>query len=137
MMRCCFDRRVWIGISVLAAGLFIADPRAGWVALPVLAGLACPVSMLVMMRGMRQGTGSAPETQTAGRLAPAALRRRIAPWRSPGCAAKSSSSRLLPAMSRSPRTTKPRSGADDLLRAYEPLRRIGHPPRVRLASFGR
>jgi hypothetical protein len=58
-MRCCFDKRVWIGLGVLAAGLLIADPRAGWVALPVLAGLACPVSMLFMMRGMRQGAGSA------------------------------------------------------------------------------
>jgi Protein of unknown function (DUF2933) len=57
-MRCCFDKRVWIGLGVLAAGLLIADPRSGRVALPVLAGLACPVSMLFMMRGMRQGTGS-------------------------------------------------------------------------------
>jgi Protein of unknown function (DUF2933) len=59
MMKCCFDKRVWIALGVLAAGLLIADPRAGWVALPVLAGLACPVSMLFMMRGMRRDTGSA------------------------------------------------------------------------------
>ena len=58
-MRCCFDKRVWIGLGVLAVGLLVVDPRAGWAALPVLAGLACPVSMLFMMRGMRQGTGSA------------------------------------------------------------------------------
>jgi hypothetical protein len=57
-MRCCFDKRVWIGLGMLAAGLLIADPRAGWTALPVLAGLACPVSMLVTMRGMRQTAGS-------------------------------------------------------------------------------
>ncbi len=61
MMKCCFDKRVWIGLGVLAAGLLVLDPRAGWVALPVLAGLACPVSMLFMMRGMRRGTGSARE----------------------------------------------------------------------------
>ena len=59
MMRCCFDKRVWIGLGVLAAGPLIVDPRVGWVALPVLAGLACPVSMLVMMRGMRQVAGPA------------------------------------------------------------------------------
>jgi hypothetical protein len=59
MMKCCFDKRIWIALGVLAAGLLIADPRAGWVALPVLAGLACPVSMLFMMRGMRRDTGSA------------------------------------------------------------------------------
>src|SRR5712691_9900756 len=58
-MKCCFDKRAWIGLGVLAAGLLIVNPRAGWVALPVLAGLACPVSMLFMMRGMRPGTGSA------------------------------------------------------------------------------
>ncbi len=57
MMRCCFDKRVWIGLGALAVGLLIADPRAGWVALPVLAGLACPLSMLFMMRGMRRGSG--------------------------------------------------------------------------------
>src|SRR5437016_3942967 len=59
MMRCCFDKRVWIGLGVLAMGLLVVDPRVGWVALPVLAGLACPVSILFMMRGMRQGAGSA------------------------------------------------------------------------------
>src|SRR5487761_1341521 len=59
MMRCCFDKRVWIGLGVLAIGLLVVDPRAGWVALPVLAGLACPGSMLFMMRGMRRGTGLA------------------------------------------------------------------------------
>ncbi len=58
MLRCCFDKRVWIGLGVLAAGLLIVDPRAGWVALPVLAGLACPLSMLLMIRVMRPGTGS-------------------------------------------------------------------------------
>jgi hypothetical protein len=58
MMRCCFDKRVWIGLGALAAGLLIVDPHVGWVALPVLAGLACPVSMLFMMRGMRHPAGS-------------------------------------------------------------------------------
>jgi hypothetical protein len=60
MMRCCFDKRVWIGFGVLAAGLLVADPRADRVAVPVLGGLACPVSMLFMMRSMRHGTGPAP-----------------------------------------------------------------------------
>ncbi len=59
MLRCCFDKRVWIGLGVLAIGLLVVDPRAGWVALPVLAGLACPASMLFMMRGMRHPADSA------------------------------------------------------------------------------
>jgi len=66
MMRCCFDKRVWIGLGVLAAGLLIVDPRAGWVALPMLAGLACPVSMLVMMRGMRHPAGPAGAAAPGG-----------------------------------------------------------------------
>jgi hypothetical protein len=57
MMKCCFDKRVWAGAGVLAVVLLVADPHAGWAALPVLAGLACPLSMLFMMRGMRGGAG--------------------------------------------------------------------------------
>ena len=30
MMKCCFGQRAWIGFGVLAAGLLIADPQAGW-----------------------------------------------------------------------------------------------------------
>jgi len=63
--KCCFDRRVWIGLGVLAVGLLVADPRAGWVALPVLAGLACPVSMLLMMRSMRRPAGGAKRDRDA------------------------------------------------------------------------
>lgn len=58
-MRCCSGKRVWIGLGMLAVGLLMVNPRAGWTALPVLAGLACPVSMLFMVRGMRHPAGSA------------------------------------------------------------------------------
>ena len=64
MMKCCFGQRAWIGLGVLVAGLLIAGPQAGWVALPVLAGLACPVPMIAMMRGMRHGAG--PGTTAPG-----------------------------------------------------------------------
>jgi len=59
MMRCCFDKRVWTGLGLLAVGLLVADPRAGWAALPLLASLACPVSMLFMIRRVRRGAGPA------------------------------------------------------------------------------
>src|SRR5262245_2634944 len=65
MMRCCFDKPVWIGLGALAAGLLAFDPHLGWVALPVLAGLACPLSMLATMRGMRQGATCARDPEAA------------------------------------------------------------------------
>ena len=65
MLKCCLDKRVWAGLGVLAAVLLVADPRPGWTALPVLAGLACPISMLFMVRG---STG-APEPPDPGRAA--------------------------------------------------------------------
>jgi hypothetical protein len=83
MMKCCFDKRVWLGLGLLAAGLLVFSPHLGWVALPVLAGLACPLSMLVMMRGMRRGAACAREPEggrqaEAGRAAGiAGLRREI------------------------------------------------------------
>ena len=70
MMRCCFDKRVWIGLGVLAAGLVVFAPHLGWVALPVLAGLACPLSMLMMMRGMRQGATRAPDPEAVAQAGP-------------------------------------------------------------------
>src|SRR6266576_1408972 len=56
MLNCCFDKRVWAGL--------------GWTALPVLAGLACPMSMLFMMRGMARSRTGAPEPPDAQRPDP-------------------------------------------------------------------
>jgi len=58
-MRCCCDKPAWIGLGVPPAGLLVADPKAGWVVLPVLAGLACLVQVPLLMRGMRHHGGSA------------------------------------------------------------------------------
>lgn len=59
MVKCCVDKRVWAGLGALAVVLLLAEPRLGWAVLPVLAGLACPVSMLFMMRGMGRGSADA------------------------------------------------------------------------------
>ncbi len=40
MTKCCFHERVWIGPGPLAAGMLVINPYAGFVAVPVLAGLA-------------------------------------------------------------------------------------------------
>ncbi len=67
MLGCCFGKRAWLGLGLLAAGLLIASPHLGWVALPVLAGLACPLSMLLMARGMRRAAATgAGGAQAAG-----------------------------------------------------------------------
>ena len=59
MLKCCFDKRVWAALGVLAVVLLLTDPRLGWAVLPVLAGLACPVSMLFMMGGVGRGSADA------------------------------------------------------------------------------
>lgn len=53
--RCCFDKRVLIGLGTVAALVFAVAP--GWAvgALPALFALVCPLSMLLMMRGMNGG----------------------------------------------------------------------------------
>lgn len=55
----CFNRKVLAGLGVVALGLLVFAPGALGSALPALVMLACPLSMVVMMRGMssagRQG----------------------------------------------------------------------------------
>jgi hypothetical protein len=59
-MRMCLNRNVLIGLGAGAAVVLVVAPQAFLTALPVLAVLACPLSMLLMMRGMGtdQGAGS-------------------------------------------------------------------------------
>lgn len=48
----CYDRRVLLALGVVAVGAVIARPGSAWTVLLLLALLACPLSMLVMMRSM-------------------------------------------------------------------------------------
>lgn len=48
----CFDRRVLFVLAAAGISLWIAAPQAVAAALPFLLLLACPLSMLFMMRGM-------------------------------------------------------------------------------------
>ena len=61
-MRMCFDRRVLASLAVLAAAVLIVQPRWFGVALPLMLALACPLSMLLMMRGMNRGQDCVPTT---------------------------------------------------------------------------
>jgi len=53
----CIDMRVVAALAVIAGGTFVLAPQLFWTALPVLAVLACPISMFVMMRGMNSMNG--------------------------------------------------------------------------------
>jgi len=72
-MRHYVNKRARIGPGVLAAGLLAAgllaaDPRAGWVALPVLAGL---VPVLQAMRGIGAiAPGGEQDAAAVGRTVP-------------------------------------------------------------------
>lgn len=59
MLAKCFDRRVLIGLAALAAGVLILDRSVAFRYLPFLICLACPLSMMLMMRprsaGLSQG----------------------------------------------------------------------------------
>ncbi|WP_131766982.1 DUF2933 domain-containing protein [Candidatus Protofrankia californiensis] len=51
----CFNKKVLIGLAVAAGVVLLAAPRTFWSAVPLLAVLACPLSMLLMMRRSRGG----------------------------------------------------------------------------------
>jgi Protein of unknown function (DUF2933) len=59
----CFNRNVLIGLGVVALGVLAIRPEAIGAALPVLVLLACPLSMVFMMRGMNR---AAAEPEPAG-----------------------------------------------------------------------
>jgi hypothetical protein len=61
--RFCIDWKVVAGLAAVAVGLFLFQPRLFTAALPVLLVAACPLSMLLMMWGMR-GMGQPAPTPT-------------------------------------------------------------------------
>jgi hypothetical protein len=73
-MGFCLNRKVLIGLAVVAAAVFLVAPQAFGAALPVLILLACPLSMVFMMRGMAgqvAGADSPAETGATGATTPA------------------------------------------------------------------
>src|SRR5205823_5658510 len=48
----CLDWKVVAGLALVGLGIWVVAPALVWVALAVLAVLACPISMLLMMRGI-------------------------------------------------------------------------------------
>jgi Protein of unknown function (DUF2933) len=65
----CLNWNVVAGLAVLGLGIWVIAPNLAWAALPVLVVLACPLSMLFMMRGMGGGQRTTPpgrEQQSVG-----------------------------------------------------------------------
>ena len=52
---CCFNWKVYMGLGAVALGVLVLAPGLFWGVLPLLIVAACPISMLLMMRGMRGG----------------------------------------------------------------------------------
>ena len=48
----CLNWRVVAGLAVVGLGTWVVAPNLVWATVPVLLVLACPLSMLLMMRGM-------------------------------------------------------------------------------------
>ena len=67
MMKCCFNKKVWYTLGGVAVAIFFFAPSARHY-LPVLASLACPLSMGAMMFGMSKlgGKKTIAESCTTG-----------------------------------------------------------------------
>lgn len=56
----CYDNRALVGlVALVVVGIVVGivfAPSSAWTLLPVLALLACPLSMLVMMHSVRDGS---------------------------------------------------------------------------------
>ena len=59
-MRFCINWKVVGALAAAAAGIYLVAPGLLGAALPVLALLACPLSMLVMMRAATPGESCPP-----------------------------------------------------------------------------
>jgi hypothetical protein len=61
----CFNRKVLIGLGVVALGVLAFAPQSFSRVLPLLVVAACPLSMVFMMRGM-SGSGASCQSGETG-----------------------------------------------------------------------
>lgn len=66
-LEVCLHWKVVAGLAFVGLGVWVIAPNLVWAALPVLILLACPLSMLLMMRGMSVGQ-CAVQPQHEGQL---------------------------------------------------------------------
>ncbi len=60
----CLNRKVLIGLAAVGVGVWVVAPQTIGAALPLLIVAVCPLSMLLMMKGMNGG-GSSCKQETA------------------------------------------------------------------------
>lgn len=64
LLAYCLNWKVLGGLAMVGLGLWVVAPNLVARALPLLLLAACPLSMLLMMRGMRHGTQSDASSHT-------------------------------------------------------------------------
>ena len=57
MPKMCLDWRVLVGLAVVGVELYVVAPGTVVAALPILSLVACPLSMLLIIKAMRVGPG--------------------------------------------------------------------------------
>lgn len=79
----CFNWKVVVGLALVALGIWTLAPNLIGAALPVLVVLACPLSMLLVMRGMGNmgGVESNADNRSAARSMPLLHVQRLAELR--------------------------------------------------------
>ncbi len=65
MLKCCLNPKVIAGVAVVGAGLVLFAPNLLAGGLPLLIGLICPLSMLLMLGSMGKMGGAPAQTQVA------------------------------------------------------------------------
>lgn len=60
----CFNRNVLLGLAATGVAVFLFAPSVASAAIPLLVFLACPLSMVVMMRAMSGGRCAREDTET-------------------------------------------------------------------------
>lgn len=69
MIKCCLNPKVLAGLAVVGVGVLVLAPNLAANVLPLLVVLACPLSMLFMMRVMRSQSNN-PNSATCEHRAP-------------------------------------------------------------------
>ena len=66
MQNICLDWRVLVGLAAVGVGIYMVAPGTVVTALPILSLAACPLSMLLMMKAVRESPGEDGGSRATG-----------------------------------------------------------------------